>query len=550
MDGETPGRGKTPSKQEKSPGERTVKKLLGRRRPNSPPFKSKKRSSTPKTENPATNKVYSQTPSTIAEAQEIGEIARLNDDMVWALDGLESTSKSAREESLGNLVELLGSRRGRALLHRDGVVGDLMRRLCQLEFADHPELALGTASIFCMSTVSGHLEIFEDMPALELLDRILMFNSVVAGSSHLVQSVRKFLADPRICRLIPKEISSVPACICLACLAFSLRPNEDRDSTEEKKSLSKSGSLLIIVKIAMQESFALNDPRPTMKTVQGLWKLERCLSILEQACFACQENEEHLARLEVESGVPPLLSKLPFVQWLTMQVKVLSGQKLSPEGLKKECYRGFLGLLMNITEGNEGACKALLQSDGIEALCNALARLVFGCTDSGRETNLDSFKAWIDEISASLGVLINIVEAEPTALDKIKAITLQRGDSSTVSSTILEIVAKLFNLCSKEEKDPITSTNDNEVTLESLRDSEGQAMGSIIGAYSGILLGFLVVNDPEACAQAKCMLSSDSLRPLIGVIQKCFAFYKNVGALTPKTEASLQGLLVQLESQI
>lgn len=168
----------------------------------------------------------------------------------------------------------------------------------------------------------------------------------------------------------------------------------------------------------------------------------------------------------------------------------------------------------------------------------------------GRETNLDSFKAWIDEISASLGVLINIVEAEPTALDKIKAITLQRGDSLTVSSTILEIVAKLFNLCSKEENDPITSTNDNEVTLESLRDSEGQAMGSIIGAYSGILLGFLVVNDPEACAQAKCMLSSDSLRPLIGVIQKCFAFYKNVGALTPKTEASLQGLLVQLESQI
>jgi hypothetical protein len=66
------------------------------------------------------------------QAQEIGEIARLNDDMVWALDGLESTSKSAREESLGNLVELLSSRRGRALLHRDGIVGDLMRRLCTL----------------------------------------------------------------------------------------------------------------------------------------------------------------------------------------------------------------------------------------------------------------------------------------------------------------------------------------------------------------------------------------------------------------------------------
>lgn len=67
MDGETPGRGKAPSKQEKSPGERTVKKLLGRRRPNSSPFKSKRRSSTPKSENPPTNKVYSQTPSTIAE---------------------------------------------------------------------------------------------------------------------------------------------------------------------------------------------------------------------------------------------------------------------------------------------------------------------------------------------------------------------------------------------------------------------------------------------------------------------------------------------------
>lgn len=67
----------------------------------------------------------------------------------------------------------------------------------------------------------------------------------------------------------------MPACICLACLAFSLRPSEDYDATEEKKSLGKSRCLLLVVKIAMQESFALNDPRPTMKTVQGLWKLER-----------------------------------------------------------------------------------------------------------------------------------------------------------------------------------------------------------------------------------------------------------------------------------
>jgi len=73
MDSETPGRGKvTPSKEEKSPGEKTVKKLLGRRRQNSPPFKSKKRSSTPKTETPSASKVYSQTPSTIAEVRAWG----------------------------------------------------------------------------------------------------------------------------------------------------------------------------------------------------------------------------------------------------------------------------------------------------------------------------------------------------------------------------------------------------------------------------------------------------------------------------------------------
>lgn len=104
----------------------------------------------------------------------------------------------------------------------------------------------------------------------------------------------------------------------------------------------------------------------------------RCLATLEQSCFACQENEEYLAKLEVESGVPPLLSKLPFVQWLTMQIKVLSGQKLGTEGLKRECFRSFLGLVMNITEGNEGACNLLLQSDGIETLCNVLAQFVLG----------------------------------------------------------------------------------------------------------------------------------------------------------------------------
>ena len=35
-------------------------------------------------------------------------------------------------------------------------------------------LALGTASIICMFTMSGHLGIYKDAPTLELLDRILM----------------------------------------------------------------------------------------------------------------------------------------------------------------------------------------------------------------------------------------------------------------------------------------------------------------------------------------------------------------------------------------
>lgn len=46
------------------------------------------------------------------------------------------------------------------------------------------------------------------------------------------------------------------------------------------------------------------------------------------------ENEGHLVGMEVTQGCPPVVSRVPLVQWLVQQLQVLSRQTIVA-GLKK-----------------------------------------------------------------------------------------------------------------------------------------------------------------------------------------------------------------------
>lgn len=269
-----------------SPGSRNKsvkpkKKLLGRRKGDDIQLRSKKKSATPSsqiTDSVLKSNVVSHTPTTVAEAQEVGENARMNDDLTWALDGLESTNISSIEDSLADLIDLLSSRRGRFLLQGDSTVDILLNKLADIRVKEAPQITLAISCILLILTMRGKLSVFTKEVTTKLLRQIMSVVESVrlpAESARLSKSVMDFLSDQHINRLLPKEVSLSPLCISLAFLAFSLSPREDYDATSIKMMLGKSGCFDLVVDIAVLESSALNDPRPTMKTVQSLWKLKK-----------------------------------------------------------------------------------------------------------------------------------------------------------------------------------------------------------------------------------------------------------------------------------
>jgi len=63
------------------------------------------------------------------QAQELGEQARLQDDTMWALEGLNSNSIAAQKDSLGALAEIYANRRSRLAVHTSAVGREVLRAL-------------------------------------------------------------------------------------------------------------------------------------------------------------------------------------------------------------------------------------------------------------------------------------------------------------------------------------------------------------------------------------------------------------------------------------
>lgn len=247
------------------------------------------------------------------------------------------------------------------------------------------------------------------------------------------------------------------------------------------------------------------------------------------------------------AGFPPFLSEMVFTQWLGCQIKVFCSQKLLPEGLKKDCFQGVLAVIMNITEGNKEVARAISESDGLEQICYCLKYVTLHHNIS--TPSIATINPWIDEISALLGILINIVEADDNSISKIKSITLNKYHSGDSRDRVLDIIILLFVLSSDEKGETDCASRGGEVTLDSLREGEGKAMGSAVSVYSGILLGFMIAEDPLAYSQSLELLPFETLDPVITTITKCLAFYKGLGALTPRTEVTLKDLITKLESR-
>lgn len=423
-----------------------------------------------------------------------------------------------------------------------------------------PVLTLGTAAVLLLSTQAGGDPAVLARPEMaKLACAVLEAPGSVPTSGVPGPAVRvlRVLHDASVAKVLPREASFSPSSVALAALGAALDPQAATVATEAiKHSLRGAGALRAVAQLGADHSQALVDPSPTMETVQSLWKLERALAVLEHACFACAENEAHLVSMQVTQGVAPMLVRASLCQWLVQQMQAIARQA-AIAGLKKDCLRGVLAVLMNMTHNNPVGCERVIAVSGIETACLALARICLGGAHArGVLQSGDELRAWMDELNGCLGLLINCAEENKAVCSKMRALQLPAGgEGAAAAAGLVGMLSRLIATVTaaavpEPAKDQEEEAAAEEVTLDALQDGEGEAAASIVEVYAAILLGFLVEGDKEAQKAAAELLPGKSLAPVVSAVQRCLNFYVTAGAITQRTEASLRALLASLQSDL
>jgi hypothetical protein len=432
---------------------------------------------------------------------------------------------------------------------------------------EDPVTALGVATILLLLALpGGDPMLFVKREVATAIAAVLRcVSSVPADATAPIAATRmlRVLHDAPINRLLPKEAAYSPVSVALTSLVCALDPRHCAAEIDRVKLVLRQGGVLLsIAHVAVSHGSAIGDPVPTMSTVQSLWQLHQALSVLEHSSFACEENETALVAMNVSAGVAPFVARQSLPAWLIQQLQSLA-QQGSISGLKKDCLRSVLAVLMNITQGNGAGCIAVAEAGGVQAVCLALAKIVLGGEPRWRGALYDpqQLEAWVEELTVCLGLLINLAEQSVERRIAMRTVSLQvdgrpgdgDGSSGHGEKGVVWLLSRIITAVAGGVGEPrvtASSQHEDEVTLDTLQRGEGEAAGSIIEVYAAILLGFLVDGDMKAQEEVAQQLPGGTLAPVISAVQRCLHFYVATGALTQSTEASLRALVASLQDNL
>eukprot|EP00887_Chlorella_sp_A99_P003842 scaffold11.g3842.t1 len=393
-----------------------------------------------------------------AATTEAGEQQQYVDSAWFAMDGLASSAPRTRQSSMVALAEVCASRRGRLAMRSSGCAAEVVDAAAKLDVGGDPLLALGVATLLlclCQSDADpqargggrrGHSWPLLSRPSAARVAAALLQtgSDVVAGGAAPGSDagrLTRVLGDGALARHLPPEERACPLSVCLVAMAGELpgaplgsarwrrrgcsRPTAALAAAPRRpprmcapnaqphpcmQGLREAGALDRALEVAVEAAPALTERSPTLDTVRCLWRLHRSLLLLENACFACPANEAHLVAATVRQGLPPLVVQGSAVGWLVQRVGELGRQGLLP-GLKKDCLRAMLAVLMNCTQSNPAGCERVVAEGGLEAAAPLLAQMVAGGPKlRGAAHSREELTAWVDELSACLGLLINLTE--------------------------------------------------------------------------------------------------------------------------------------------
>lgn len=221
-------------------------------------------------------------PVTVAEAQELGEQARLRDEIMWALEGLVSSKGLSQQESFATILEIFANRRNRMALHANGITGDIFKAIGSLDTSckDDVIIALGCAAVLLMLSQAGvDAKNLARNDFANLATTLLKKSddvSLAAAASPPAARILRLLHDTQYSRFLPREASYSPMAVTLTALCNALDPHASPVEAESIKNAARlSGALRAVAQIAADQNHSIDDPKPTMKTVQSLWKLEK-----------------------------------------------------------------------------------------------------------------------------------------------------------------------------------------------------------------------------------------------------------------------------------
>ena len=224
--------------------------------------------------------------------------------------------------------------------------------------------------------------------------------------------------------------------------------------------------------------------------------------------------------------------------------------------------KSALCTLTNVTNENEEGCNAVVGDDGrglltIASLVPFLARNIegFSLEDASdrRRSRTPADDSGSSLLAATLVLLVNVVEADSTTAETLRAtfVSLRgaRGRSRTRASFV-DILTALYLHAggADEDEDAVAAETPDAVTADAIEAYSSKTNGDdlILQAYTGLLLAFLIENQPAARADVVARFPDASLKPLTDTLERFHAFHDSLNSISARSSDRLERVVAWL----
>ena len=229
--------------------------------------------------------------------------------------------------------------------------------------------------------------------------------------------------------------------------------------------------------------------------------------------------------------------------------------------------KSALCTLTNVTNENEEGCNAVVGDDGrglltIASLVPFLARNIegFSLEDASdrRRSRTPADDSGSSLLAATLVLLVNVVEADSTTAETLRAtfVSLRgaRGRSRTRASFVDILTALYLHVGGAdadedaETPDAVAAETPDAVTADAIEAYSSKTNGDdlILQAYTGLLLAFLIENQPAARADVVARFPDASLRPLADTLERFHAFHDSLNSISARSSDRLERVVAWL----